>query len=60
MTKEKQLENLKQICEKCYACEIASRREKMVFSAGNSSAKVIFIGEAPGKDENIQGLPFVL
>lgn len=59
MTKEKQLENLKQICEKCYACEIASRREKMVFSAGNSSAKVIFIGEAPGKDENIQGLPFV-
>ena len=59
MTKEKQLEYLKNICEKCYACEIGSRRDKMVFSAGNPNAKVVFIGEAPGKDENAQGLPFV-
>ena len=29
------------------------------FSAGNPNAKVVFIGEAPGKDENAQGLPFV-
>ncbi len=59
MDKEKQLEDLKSICKKCYACEIATRRDKMVFSAGNFNAKVVFIGEAPGKDENIQGLPFV-
>lgn len=59
MTKEKQLDDLKNICEKCYACEIASRRDKMVFFAGNPKAKVVFIGEAPGKDENAQGLPFV-
>lgn len=59
MDKKKQLDDVRIVCEKCCKCEIGSRRDKMVFSAGNPNAKVLFIGEAPGKDENIQGLPFV-
>lgn len=59
MDKLKQLEDIDLLCENCHSCEIASRRDKMVFSAGNPDAKVVFIGEAPGKDENAQGLPFV-
>lgn len=59
MDKLKQLGDVSLLCENCHSCEIASRRDKMVFSAGNPDAKVVFIGEAPGKDENAQGLPFV-
>ena len=43
MDKEKQLEDLKSICKKCYACEIATRRDKMVFSADNFNAQVVDI-----------------
>ncbi len=59
MMKKKMLNKLKDKCENCLACEIGNRRDKMVFSAGNDKASVMFIGEAPGKDENAQGVPFV-
>ncbi len=43
-------------CEKCH---LAQTRRKFVFGAGNAQAPVMVIGEAPGRDEDEQGLPFV-
>lgn len=43
----------------CTKCELAQTRTNTVFSRGNPSAAVCFIGEAPGADEDEQGLPFV-
>jgi len=40
-------------------CELASGRTNVVFGAGNARARLMFIGEAPGRDEDIQGVPFV-
>ena len=45
---------------KCTLCsELARTRNKVVFGAGNVQAKLVFVGEAPGADEDQQGLPFV-
>jgi DNA polymerase len=43
----------------CTKCELAKTRTNTVFSRGNPKAKLVFIGEAPGADEDAQGLPFV-
>lgn len=43
----------------CTKCELSKSRRKFVFGAGNPNAKLMFIGEAPGKDEDLQGIPFV-
>jgi len=43
----------------CTACELSSGRTKTVFGSGDPRAKVVFIGEAPGRDEDLQGEPFV-
>ncbi len=44
----------------CTLCsELAGTRQKVVFGAGNIRAKLVFVGEAPGRDEDEQGLPFV-
>ncbi len=46
--------------QKCAACtELVKNRTKIVFGAGNINAKLVFVGEAPGRDEDLQGLPFV-
>lgn len=39
--------------------ELAKTATSMVFGDGNPSAEIVFIGEAPGKNEDLQGLPFV-
>ena len=45
---------------KCTLCEeLASTRKSVVFGSGNIKAELMFIGEAPGRDEDEQGLPFV-
>ncbi|MCA9090999.1 MAG: uracil-DNA glycosylase [Planctomycetaceae bacterium] len=44
-------------CQKCQ--ELASTRKQTVFGVGNPTARVMFIGEAPGADEDAQGEPFV-
>jgi len=46
-------------CETCNACELAQTRTRTVFSGGSPNAKIMVIGEAPGKDEDAQGEPFV-
>jgi DNA polymerase len=43
----------------CTACALASTRTKVVFGSGNPDADLMFIGEAPGYNEDQQGLPFV-
>ena len=45
------------LCKKCE--ELAAKRTTVVFGAGNARAKLMFVGEAPGHDEDLQGLPFV-
>ncbi len=46
-------------CKDCTACELCKTRNNVVFGAGNENADVIFIGEAPGRSEDEQGVPFV-
>ena len=43
----------------CTRCRLHTHRNKIVFGSGNEQAKLIFVGEGPGADEDIQGLPFV-
>ncbi len=43
----------------CRRCRLCEGRNKIVFGSGNPQAKLVFVGEAPGADEDIQGLPFV-
>jgi DNA polymerase len=43
----------------CQRCALGSTRTKFVFGVGNPNAKVMFVGEAPGRDEDRQGEPFV-
>lgn len=43
----------------CQACALAKTRNKVVFGSGNTSARLMLVGEAPGADEDIQGVPFV-
>ncbi len=43
----------------CQKCELHRTRNKTVFGAGNVDASLVFVGEAPGVDEDKQGLPFV-
>ncbi len=53
------LEDLnKQICT-CMKCPLGQTRTNFVFGSGNRKAKVMFIGEAPGADEDAKGEPFV-
>ena len=43
----------------CQRCKLARTRMNIVFGSGNSDAELVFVGEAPGFDEDKQGLPFV-
>jgi len=43
----------------CTRCKLHTGRKQIVFGAGNPNAKLMFVGEAPGADEDIQGEPFV-
>lgn len=50
---------LREIVLPCTACELSATRKTTVFGHGNPTADVVFIGEAPGRDEDLQGEPFV-
>lgn len=43
----------------CKRCGLHTTRNKIVFGTGNSQAKLVFVGEGPGADEDEQGIPFV-
>jgi len=43
----------------CTRCKLHRHRNKIVFGVGNPCAELVFVGEGPGHDEDIQGIPFV-
>jgi uracil-DNA glycosylase len=51
--------SLKNEALNCKSCPLHKTRKNMVFGDGDPRAKLIFVGEAPGYDEDLQGLPFV-
>src|SRR5471030_2669847 len=55
----KTLDELRAILEKFDGCALKATAAQLVFADGNPKAKVMFVGEAPGRDEDIEGLPFV-
>lgn len=55
-------DSLKAICSQmadCRLCPLGKTRKNLVFGSGNPHAQIVFVGEAPGADEDEQGLPFV-
>ena len=53
------LAELKSALENFDGCELKRLATKTVFADGNPASRIMFIGEAPGRDEDLQGLPFV-
>ena len=43
----------------CTSCQLSEQRNSVVFGVGNPEADIVFIGEAPGRDEDLKGEPFV-
>ena len=52
-------EELEKEIQNCNKCKLCNNRTNIVLGAGNKNAKIMFIGEGPGADEDIQGIPFV-
>jgi DNA polymerase len=59
MTKAKQLEELKSVVLGCTKCPLWEGRNHVVCGEGNPDADLVFIGEAPGRNEDLEGRPFV-
>ncbi len=52
-------EELERTCLTCQKCDLAATRTNVVFGTGVRDAEVMFIGEGPGENEDLQGEPFV-
>jgi DNA polymerase len=50
---------LETVAQQCTACQLHRGRTHVVFGIGNPQAELMFVGEAPGRDEDLQGEPFV-
>jgi uracil-DNA glycosylase len=57
--KEETLASIRTDIGDCQRCKLAKTRNTIVFGSGNPKAELMFIGEAPGAEEDAQGLPFV-
>jgi DNA polymerase len=53
------LERIREDLGECTRCRLHTTRNKIVFGAGSAHAELVFVGEGPGRDEDMQGLPFV-
>jgi uracil-DNA glycosylase family 4 len=53
------LEELRAMLDRFQGCALRTTATQLVFADGNPKARVMFVGEAPGRDEDIEGLPFV-
>ncbi len=53
------LERLRKEVERCKKCPLWRSRNNVVFGEGNPSAKLVLVGEAPGRSEDLEGRPFV-
>ena len=56
---EKSWETLEGACLSCHKCRLAEMRTNVVIGKGNRNADILFIGEGPGQQEDLQGIPFV-
>lgn len=52
-------DELQQACQRCTRCGLCEARKNVVFGVGNPNADILFIGEGPGEQEDLQGQPFV-
>ena len=52
-------EDLEKTCHSCTSCGLCEKRHNVVFGVGPRTADVMFIGEGPGEQEDLQGEPFV-
>ena len=52
-------ENLEHLCQNCTRCGLCQTRNNVVFGVGVRDADIMFIGEGPGEQEDLQGVPFV-
>lgn len=52
-------DQLKKTCASCTRCGLCQTRHNVVFGVGNENADVMFVGEGPGEQEDLQGQPFV-
>lgn len=57
--REVSLDEIRSVMGDCRLCELCQTRTNIVFGVGNPHARVMFVGEAPGRNEDLQGEPFV-
>lgn len=57
--KTQRLEKLRDIALQCRACPLVLERKKLVFGDGDPDAALMLVGEAPGREEDASGIPFV-
>jgi len=57
--KHESLEKIRKSLGDCQRCKLAKGRTNLVFGVGNPQARLVFVGEGPGRDEDLQGEPFV-
>ena len=53
------METLASACADCHKCALGDTRTNLVFGTGNPNADLMFVGEAPGEQEDLSGIPFV-
>ena len=53
------LERIREDIGDCRRCRLCEQRNRIVFGSGSEQARLVFVGEGPGADEDAQGLPFV-
>ncbi|MHA1262146.1 MAG: uracil-DNA glycosylase, partial [Candidatus Freyarchaeota archaeon] len=53
------LEEVRKIAKECVRCPLSETRTNVVFGEGDPHARIMFVGEAPGEQEDIKGRPFV-
>lgn len=54
-----ELEQLRSTAESCTKCRLAETRTQVVFGVGEPDSELMFVGEAPGRNEDLEGVPFV-
>ncbi|MBR6702468.1 MAG: uracil-DNA glycosylase [Clostridia bacterium] len=59
MADTQELEALRQSCLECTRCALSEGRTNVVFGTGAPDAELMFVGEGPGRQEDLQGIPFV-
>ncbi len=58
-SKSESIEQLIEVARNCKKCELYKTRNKLVFGCGSLDSEIIFIGEAPGRQEDLYGIPFI-